>query len=378
MSTGWIAPGSTESTDLPSTGRADGPPDGGPSGNDGRSAPAGPRRELVQNMPLFPLRPLGLGEVLGAAVRIYRLRARTVLGLAAIVYGIAFAIMMFTTGAGMIPFVGDMQAMMDDPTASSSASVFSGSDLLLTIGSSAITGVITMIAASLVTVALTAVSIGEATGRSLTGAEMWARTRKLAVSAICVSIVIGLLSLLLLALPTALGILPIVLVQEPNALTIGAIVVGLVIGVVAALWIWARTLLAIPALVVEGTGILGALRRSFQMTRGRKLWRVLGVGVLLYALYSIALQVVAGVFSTVAVVVYLAIMLATSGQAVVVGMIVLTVLTLLGSYVAYVMLSPFLCAGFAAVYADNRMRHEAWDIELTRRARENWSTGGVR
>ncbi|MGO2585227.1 MAG: glycerophosphoryl diester phosphodiesterase membrane domain-containing protein, partial [Brachybacterium tyrofermentans] len=302
----------------------------------------------------------------------------TVLGLAAIVYGIAFAIMMFTTGAGMIPFVGDMQAMMDDPTASSSASVFSGSDLLLTIGSSAITGVITMIAASLVTVALTAVSIGEATGRSLTGAEMWARTRKLAVSAICVSIVIGLLSLLLLALPTALGILPIVLVQEPNALTIGAIVVGLVIGVVAALWIWARTLLAIPALVVEGTGILGALRRSFQMTRGRKLWRVLGVGVLLYALYSIALQVVAGVFSTVAVVVYLAIMLATSGQAVVVGMIVLTVLTLLGSYVAYVMLSPFLCAGFAAVYADNRMRHEAWDIELTRRARENWSTGGVR
>lgn len=377
MSTGWIAPGSTESTDLPSTGRAAGPPDGGPAGNEGSSA-TGPRRELVQDMPLFPLRPLGLGEVLGAAVRIYRLRARTVLGLAAIVYGIAFAIMMFTTGAGMIPFIGDMQAMMDDPTASSSASVFSGSDLVLTIGSSAITGVITMIAASLVTAALTAVSIGEATGRSLTGAEMWARTRKLAVPAICVSMVIGLLSLLLLALPTALGILPIVLVQEPNALTIGAIVVGLVIGVVAAIWIWARTLLAIPALVVEGTGILGALRRSFQMTRGRKLWRVLGVGVLLYALYSIALQVVAGVFSTVAVVAYVAILLATSGQAVIVGMIVLTVLTLVGSYVAYVMLSPFLCAGFAAVYADSRMRHEAWDIELTRRARESWSADGVR
>lgn len=377
MSTGWIAPGSTESTDLPSTGRAAGPPGGGPSGNEGSSTP-GPRRELVQDMPLFPLRPLGLGEVLGAAVRIYRLRSRTVLGLAAIVYGIAFAIMMFTTGAGMIPFIGDMQAMMDDPTASSSASVSSGSDLVLTIGSSAITGVITMIAASLVTVALTAVSIGEATGRSLTGAEMWARTRKLAVPAICVSIVIGLLSLLLLALPTALGILPIVLVQEPNVLTIGAIVVGLVIGVVASIWIWARTLLAIPALVVEGTGILGAIRRSFQMTRGRKLWRVLGVGVLLYALYSIALQVVAGVFSTVGAVAYVAILLATSGQAVIVGMIVLTVLTLVGSYVAYVMLSPFLCAGFAAVYADSRMRHEAWDIELTRRARENWSADGAR
>lgn len=377
MSTGWIAPGSTESTDLPPTGTAGGPPDGGPSGNGGPSAPAGPRRELVQDLPLFPLRPLGLGEVLGAAVRIYRLRARTVLGLAAIVYGIAFAIMMVTTGAGMIPFIGDMQVIMDDPTGSSSASTFSGSDILLSVGSSAITRVITMIAASLVTVALTAVSMGEATGRSVSTPEMWARTRQLAVPAICVSIVIGLLGLLLLAVPTVLGVLPIVLVQEPNVLTIGAIFVGLVIGVLASLWIWARTLLAIPALVVEGTGIFGAIRRSFQLTRGRRLWRVLGMGLLLYVLYSVAIQAVAGVFSTVAVVVYVAILLATSGQAVIVGMIVLTVLTLLGSFVAYVMLSPFLCAGFAAVYADNRMRHEAWDIELTRRARENWSTGGA-
>ncbi|MGP9682747.1 glycerophosphoryl diester phosphodiesterase membrane domain-containing protein [Brachybacterium sp. AOP3-A1-3] len=379
MSTGWIAPGSTESTDLPPTGPSDGDPWGnGGSGNGGPSAPAGPRRELVQDLPLFPLRPLGLGEVLGAAVRIYRLRARTVLGLAAIVYGIAFAIMMVTTGAGMIPFIGDMQAIMDDPEAPTSASLFSGSDILLTVGSSAITGVITMVAASLVTVALTAVAMGEATGRSVSTSQMWALARRLAVPAICVSILIGLLELLVLAVPTALGVLPIVLLQEPSVLTIGAIVVGLVIGVLAAIWIWARMLLAIPALVVEGTGILGAIRRSFQMTRGRKLWRVLGVGLLLYVLYAVAVQVVSGVFGMVATVAYLAILLATAGQALVVGMIVLTVLSLLGSFVAYVLLSPFLCAGFAALYADNRMRHEAWDIELTRQARENWSTDGAR
>lgn len=382
MSTGWTAPGSTESTDLPSAGPAAGNPDGGPSAPGGATAPTGaptgPRRELVQELPLFPLRPLGVGEVLGAAVRIYRLRARTVLGLAAIVYGIAFAIMTLSTGAGMIPFVGDMQAMMEDPTGSSSDTAFSSSDLLLTIGSYAITGVVTMIAASLVTVALTAVSMGEATGRSLSSAEMWSRTRKLTVPAICVSILVGLLSLLVLALPTALGFLPVALLQEANVLTIGAVVVGLVIGVLAALWVWARTLLAIPALVVEDAGILGSIRRSFRMTRGRKLWRVLGVGLLLYVLYSVAIQVVAGVFSTVAFVVYLAILLSTSGQAVVAGIIVLTILTMLGSFVAYVLLSPFLCAGFAAVYADNRMRHEAWDIELTRRARENWSADGPR
>ncbi|WP_193105301.1 glycerophosphodiester phosphodiesterase [Brachybacterium sp. FME24] len=378
MSTSWTAPGSTEGTDQPApdaSGDFSGPAPTGPNGS--ASPHSGPHRELVQDLPLFPLRPLSFGEVFGAAVRIYRLRAKTVLSLAAAVYGVAFVILTVTTGAGMIPLFGDMQAMIDDPTAASTSS-FGASDALLTIGSSAITGVVTMLAASLVTVALTYVAIGEATGRSVSGPQMWEQTRRLALPAIAVSFLLGLLSLVVLAVPAVLGALPLILVQEPNVFTIGAILVGLVVGMLAAFWIWARTLLSIPALVVEGTGVLGSIRRSFRMTRGRKLWRVLGVGLVLFLAYIGGTQVITGVFGTVAFIAYLVILLASSMQALVLGMTVLTILSMVGSYLATVMLSPFLSAGFAALYADNRMRHEAWDIELTRQARENWTTDGVR
>lgn len=374
MSTGWTAPGSSESSDLPAADHpAEGPATGpGPAGG----APSdGPRRELVQSLPLFPLRPLGLGEILGAAVRIYRLRARTVLSLAAAVYGVAFVIITFTTGAGMIPMMGDMQAMMEDPEAAS-GEPFSAADALLTVGSSAITGVITMLAASLVTVALTAVAIGEATGHPITGAQMRSRTRKLALPAIGISILVGLLSLIAVGVPTALGVLPLVLVQEASAPTIGALLVGLGIGVLAAVWVWARTILAIPALVIEDTGVLGSIARAFRLTAGRKLWRVLGIGVLIYLIYSLAVQVFAGVFGFVAGLAYFVILLASSMQAVVLGMMVLTVISMLGTYLATVLLAPFLSAGISALYADNRMRHEAWDVELTRRARQSWDADG--
>ncbi|MDN5686324.1 MAG: glycerophosphodiester phosphodiesterase [Brachybacterium sp.] len=376
MSTGWTAPGSSESSDLPAADHpAEGPATGpGPVGG---APPDGPRRELVQSLPLFPLRPLGLGEVLGAAVRIYRLRARTVLSLAAAVYGVAYVILTLTTGAGLIPMMGDMQALMEDPTSSASSSgTFSASDTLVTVGTSVISGVITMLAASLVTAALTAVAIGEATGHPISGAQMRARTRTLALPAIGISILVGLLTLIAVGVPTALGVLPLVLVREASVLTIGALLAGLGIGVLAAIWVWARTILAIPALVIEDTGVLGSIARAFRLTAGRKLWRVLGIGVLLYVIYTLAVQVFAGVFGFVAGLAYFVILLASSMQAIVLGMMVLTVISMLGTYLATVLLAPFLSAGFAALYADNRMRHEAWDVELTRRARQSWDADG--
>src|SRR5699024_6617200 len=99
MSTGWTAPGSTGQP----AGHEPGPANG--SGGPAPQPTTGPQRELVQQVPLFPLRPLNVGEVLGAAVRIYRVRPKPVLGLAAAVYGIAFVLITLATGAGMIPLV---------------------------------------------------------------------------------------------------------------------------------------------------------------------------------------------------------------------------------------------------------------------------------
>lgn len=378
MSTQWTAPGATGPGDPePAPG-----PDGGPFGADAPSAPSapprGPRRELMQSMPLFPLRPLGLGEVLGAAVRIYRLRARSVLAVAAAVYGAAFVLITFATGASMVPVMGDMRAELENPgTATGTTGFSSVGDAVVLVASTAVTSVITLVATAVVTVALTRVALGEATGEHVSTAQMWATVRRRWFPATLTSLLIGAVMLAALLVLGGAGIVPVLVLREASWLTVVPIVVGVLLGVLAMLWIWARTVLAVPALVIEEASVLTALRRSLALTRGRRLWRVLGTTLLVYVLYYLAVQVVAGVFGTVAALLYLAILLISSFEAVVLGMITLTILSMLGSYIASFLLAPFLAAGFVAVYADSRMRHEAWDVELTRRARAAWAAEGA-
>lgn len=371
MSTGWTAPGSTEGPSGHEPGPAGGA--GGPAPQPAGGPAAGPRRELVQQVPLFPLRPLNLGEVLGAAVRIYRVRPKPVLGLAAAVYGIAFVLITLATGAGMIPLIGQMQATLEDPTGEAAEGFetvgSTTAEILATLGSSMVTMVITMVASALVTVVLTRIALGEATGDSVPDDRLWSLLRRQALPAVGVSLLIGILSSVAFLLPLAVGAVPLLIIQEAGWLTIIALLLGLLAGLLAALWVFARTALSLPALAIEGTGVLDSLRRSFQMTAGRKLWRVLGLVLLLVLIYYFAQQIVAGVFIFVAFILYMAILLATSFEAFVLAMGVMTVIMMLGTYIATFLLAPFLCSGYAAIYADNRMRHEAWDVELNRQAR---------
>lgn len=387
MSTGWTAPGSSDDSSrspqaqapegpgVPSpTSAAPGPAPAPTAPGQGRGTGKPLQRELVQQVPLFPLRPLSVGEVLGAAVRIYRRRAKSMLVLSAAVHGVAYVLITALTGASMLPLIGETRAMLESPEPGpGSATVMTLSQALSTLGTSLVTGLISMVAAAMVTAVLTRVAIGEATGEPLRDSELWPTLRSLALPAIGVSALVGLLILVATAVPIALGLAPLLIWQEANAITIIAVLVGLIASIVLAIWLYARTLLAVPALVVEKPGVVGAIRRSFALTAGRRMWRVLGLGVLLSVLYYVAVQMLSGVFSVVGTVAYVAILLATNMEGIVLGVVVLTVVMMLGAYIATFLLAPYLSSGTAAIYADNRMRHEAWDIELNRRARDNWN-----
>lgn len=372
MSTGWTAPGAAASSDPGAPGTPEvADPSGTSSAPPPTSAPpAAPRRELDTSLPLFPLRPLGLGEILGAAMRIYRLHPRPVLALSATVYGIAMVLVSLITGAGMVPMVADMQAMMETPSNSVDGAFtdFTGT-VLGTTASSLVTAVITLIASAVVAATLSRVAVDEAVGAGV--GDIWATARRVGPRAVAVAVLTNLLGVLVLALAATLGALPLVLTQAASTPTVLALGLGVLIGVLGAVYVWARLLLALPVLAVEDTGVVAALRRSLALTAGSRLWRVLGIGVLLVVLYSIASQVVAGIFGTVGTVVYVVILLISQMEALVLGMAVLMVLSLLGAYVATFLLAPFSAAGVAALYADHRMRHEAYDIELSRRRREN-------
>ncbi|WP_246954705.1 hypothetical protein [Brachybacterium sp. Marseille-Q7125] len=149
----WDAPGAGGSAGPAPTGTAPGAP--GPSG--------GPRRELVRTDHLFPLRPLNLGEILGAALRIYRVNPRAVLGVAAIVYAIATLLSTLASGMSLVPMIGEIQVMLDDPTGDYVGDPLMGG--VSTIISSVVSGLLTLVAAALVTVALTRVTMDAAVGR---------------------------------------------------------------------------------------------------------------------------------------------------------------------------------------------------------------------
>lgn len=335
------------------------------------------RRELVARAPLFPLRPLGLGEILGGATGLYRLRPRPVLVVSAVVFAIATAITTMLSGISLVPMVGSLQTAMDQAAASSSAELSadaSPAEALAILAGTLATGLISAVAVQVVTAAMAPLALGEATGRPLAVGEVWASARRHGPRAALLGLIIAAASVLLVGVLMVLGSLPLLLTGGEDLwllLPLGLAVLGSVLGV---LWIVARTTLATPALVLEGLGPIAALRRSFALTRGRRQWRVLGITLLLMLLASVAMQMVAGVFSVVAMVVYLAILIATQFQQLMLAIGVMLVLSMLGSFVASTLVQPFISAGTTVLYADERMRQEGWDVELSRQARE--SRGG--
>lgn len=360
MTNPWTAPGASGD-------ETGGAPDAVPPTTSGPGAPGPLQRELVARAPLFPLRPLGVGEILGAATRIYRLRPRISLLVSAAVYALSFVLTTALSGASLLPLAGQVQASMDG---SASVSGPGDGELLGTLGASFASGLVSLVAAQLVTIALSALAIGEATGTPLADRAVWRTMRRHGASAILAGLIIAVATLMLWAVLVGLGLLPLLIADEARWWTITPLLLALLLAVGGSVVIWMRTALTAPALVVEELGALGAIRRSLALSRGRRRWRVLGVGALLVLLVYVLTQVLSSAFGIVAVVAYAALLLAGGPGLVVLAMGVLLVLTMLGAYVASVLSEPFRSAGMAALYADQRMRWESWDVELTRRSRD--------
>lgn len=385
MSEQWTAPGGEDGrragdAAAPASPWADGAWDAGaaPSAAPGAAVPppgqqggTGLARELVDRAPLFPLRPLGLGEILGAAFGIYKRRPKLVLGVSAIVFGIAALLTSILTGASLVPTMLDMQSALEGSEDSLGPEVtFNAAEMVLTVGGSILTGLVTMVAMQLVLVLLTRLATTEAVGAPVPDAELRAAMRRYGLRASLAGLVASILSSLPFVLLSLLGGVPLMIGQQAAWWTIVPLLLGALLGVLGTIVITVRLSLATPALVTEDLGALAALRRSFVLTGGRGFWRVLGIEALVYLLYSFGLQLIAGVFSTIAMVLYFGILLASSFEMMWLAMAVLLVGTLLGTCAASALLTPFYGSALTALYADLRMRRESWDVELGRAARE--------
>ena len=215
---------------------------------------------------MYDLRPLAVGELLDASIKIYRGRARTLLAAVAVpVLPVVLFSTLVSASAGQPPSV--------DPVTGELSS--DGGDLLVYILGSLVGSLAIIVASTIATAACF---------RSISGAYVgddpdWKESIRYGFSRFW----------------SVLGV---------TILTTLATLVGLVVCLVGALWPMAVFAVAMPVLLLEGTSAGRAMGRSRDLVRGYG-WRTLGVVLLGTILASVFQGMVAAPMILVIFLIYL-------------------------------------------------------------------------
>lgn len=262
----------------------------------GRGVPATVRRVTFAQ-------PLGVGGILDAAVALYRRRFAGLVAVASAVLlpaGVAQAFLAAETGGiDLVPLL--------DPA---SPSVPPGFDRFLSL--TLVSLLVGTVASLLVQAACIRIFAGEYGGRPVGGPPALGAALRLALPVVAAGLLVGL--------GTGLGAFAFL---------------------VPGVWLWASWYVAVPALVVEGTGPVAALGRSFRLVRPR-FWPVLGT--------ALVPTVVAALASYTAGTVAALLVPGTGSSAAVVSSAAATL--------AAVLTVPFAAAVATATYVDLRVRTE--------------------
>jgi hypothetical protein len=304
----------------------------------------------------IPLRPLGVGEILDGAISYIRANPAVTLGLAAVVITLTQLVQI---PANYLYF--DALTQLDPAAASASEVAGALSD---GVAATLLGAVVNFLALTLLTGVLIVVLSRAVLGWRTSLREAWTITRPRLLGLLGLSLLTGLLLLAALAV----GLLPVVLAAVAGAPGEAVLVVG-VLTVSASLclmvYLWVALAVAPPAYVLEGVGVLAALSRSRRLVNPHW-WRVFGIlllatilGALISGIigipFGLGAAVVDGVFTA-----DTALFAPTSLTAL--------LITAVGTIIAGTITAPFTAGVTGLLYFDQRIRREAWDLELARAA----------
>lgn len=256
------------------------------------------------------LRPLGVGELLDAALKIYRSRAKTLLAAVAVpvLPVVVFSVLVSSSANDFTvdPATGELQQ--------------DGGDLLVSLAATLLSSFAIIVATSVATAACY---------RSISGAYVgddpdWKESLRFGFRRVW----------------SVLGL---------TILTSLATLAGLLVCLVGVLWPLAVFAVAMPALLVEDLPAVRSMGRSRELVKGMG-WRVLGI-VLLGT-------IIAGTFQAMISAPLVAIVFTDM------GMVAEAVLNGVVTMAATVLVTPFTAALTMALYVDLRVRKEGFDLYL--------------
>jgi hypothetical protein len=304
----------------------------------------------------IPLRPLVLSDIFDGAFKIIRYNPRATIGAAVLVSAVAMVVPIM---AGLLTgSTGGLSIDSGSDTLSDSQVV----DLLIALGGLLVGAQLQAIGLLFVSGMIAHVTSAAAVGRKLTMTEAWVATRGKRWRLLGMSFLLGLGVVVVMALAVGLVALVAVVFQAPlGEVVLFAILLALVV-FVSYLWFWVRIrALAVPTLMLEPAGIFGALRRAIRLSR-HQFWRLLGLLLLVGLVVGVAGGILRLPFSIAGQ------LFLTTSTDTGYGLLIYLVLTAVGTVISSAVLQPFSAAVSALLYIDQRIRKEAYDVELLGRA----------
>jgi hypothetical protein len=304
----------------------------------------------------IPLRPLVLSDIFDGAFRIIRYNPRATIGAAVLVSAVA---MIVPIVAGLAS--GSTGGLSPDP-GGDSLSDSQVVSLLVALGGLLAGAQLQSIGLLFVSGMIAHVSSAAAVGRKLTMAEAWAATQGKRWRLLGMAFLLGLGVVVVVGVAVGLVVLVAVGFKAPlGEVVLFSIMVAAML-LVGYLWFWVRLrALAVPTLMLEPVGVFGALGRAVRLTR-HQFWRILGLLLLVTLVVGVAGGILRLPFSVAGQVFLTG--SADAGH----GLLIYLLLTAVGTIISSAVLQPFTAAVSALLYIDQRIRKEAYDVELLGRA----------
>ena len=301
------------------------------------------------------LRPLQLGDIYDAAFRIIRFNPQATVGSAVLVTAVAMLIPVVVTALLTWSVNLSLEPGSDGFTGEEAAG------LIGALGSWVLGSLLQSLGLILVTGMVAHVTMAAAIGRKLTLGEAWAATSGKRLKLVGLVLLLGLMLVLLVALFVLVWVAAVMLLDSGAAIAL-FFVVSIPAFAAALWWFWIRIYyLPVPALMLEQVGVFGAIERGHALTR-KAFWRVFGIALLTAIITAIAGSILGVPVSLVMEA------LLSGGLDSQYATLSFTLVNAVSSVVQAAFVAPFTAAVTSLQYVDQRIRKEAFDVELMTRA----------
>lgn len=300
----------------------------------------------------IPLRPLTLGDLYNGAFKVIRVNPGATVGSAALVSAVAMAVPLLVTAALTLAFdLGSWTGgeLSEVEVLGSIGALFSNGlgAMLQSFGLIFVTGMVAHVA------------VAAAVGRKLSLAEAWAQTRGRRWRLLGLAFFLGVAYALVMGAYVALWVVVVFTAETPVIVIWGVVTVPAFICLM--IWAYVRIYyLAVPPLMVERLGVFASIGRAYALTR-KQFWRTFGIALLTGIITGIA----SGILSVPVAMIGAIAPLVIEGSP---GIFVMMVLQSLGTILSTAFVAPFSAAVVSLQYLDQRMRKEAYDVELLSQA----------